>query len=318
MRPIAPALAVTAALTTPPARAESPVSLDQTPSPWADAIELVPPVRLPVAADGDSRIRIFLRLPPQGSITAEDGPASLTLPAGARLDRVEYVRSGDDAPWTVIDVRGTRLTEDGQRFHALRPVDARLHAPLKGAEWARGQPQDRRAARDRMAALLRRAARPPDQPPLGEAARERYLANHDCARCHRARQPTESHLDARGEPARPTDAHGFYALRAVLSDEGLVCRARPRDLNVDDPFVTARCGDSEADVVRADGVPQYDCPGDRVPVGRRAMARGVEDGDAYTLRVCASRRALAARMDAATRARFAAVLDVCPSTPDDG
>lgn len=281
----------------------TPLQLSQRPDPWADAIELVPPVRLPTDPGGTSRTRVYLRLPPRGAIQAPDGPASLRLPPGARLDRVEYVRR--PAGWTIADVRGTRVEPGGQRFHALRPIDQRPFAPLQGYTWPRGDPLASRAA---LRALTR----------LADSAA--YAGDHDCAACHAPARPAATAIAGHRIPWRPTDAGGFYLVRAVMSDRLPLSSARPHDPNADDPYVSLWCGDRPARVTRGDRTARVSCPDGRVPEGVRDVARGLRDGDPYTRRVCAARAALWRRLEPGHRPSFAAAAAACglasPTRPD--
>jgi hypothetical protein len=213
----------------------------------------------------------------------------------------------------VVDVRGTLIDDGGgQRFHCLRPVSGEPDAPLLGWSWAAGDERARAEASRRVMDLAARAASPVGAPPLSGEALEALGRLNDCAHCHIPNHQSETSIMKAPFPRRATDASGFYVPLSVLHDEVPLAATRPLDLNVADPYVSVRCADGPARLVRDDdGWIWYRCPGEDVPVGRRDVGAGLAAGDPYTLRVCRARRYLYERMDAPAREVFAASFRAC-------
>jgi hypothetical protein len=109
---------------------------------------MVPSIHLPTTHASDDLIHVWLRIPDGAVIDARwlhDGRRwERHLPPGTAADRVEYYHIGNVEPghaslyldsavadavdWTIADVRGTKVAQDGsQRFHVYRPVSGADH-----------------------------------------------------------------------------------------------------------------------------------------------------------------------------------------------
>jgi hypothetical protein len=258
---------------------------------WSTAafVELVPSVRLPTSLDERDHIRVFLSLP-DGARVGSD----LRVPPGTVADRVEY--DGERA----IDVRGTRFTADGERFHVYRPDGEQL----AGWEWRRGDKRQQRLATERLSALVERT---------GPEMAERFRRLNQCPGCHNAGQAA-ARIVGPG-PQRATDGSGLYHLRAVLDSSAPVEHHRPRDLNAADPFIAVRCGDAPARLVENGRARRFECADATPPVGHLDVRAALAAGDAHAEAVCRARAYLSEHMDEVTRAAFAASLAECVEVP---
>jgi hypothetical protein len=275
-------------------------------------VELVPAVRLPTTKDGDDRIRVLARLPEGAKIRVDWLAAqerhTVGLPAGAVVDRVEswaYDEPSGALRETVVDVRGVQMTDDGPRYHVLRPASDAPNAPLLGWSWPAADVSAHEEATVRLAAFLRGRPAPGHHAPLDEDAITQVIADNDCGSCHVAEAPEDP--ARRDMPRRATDSDGSFALLMVLEREMPISRARPLDLNHRDRYVQLRCRDG-ARLVEG---PMPSCPGDESPVAVRDVSAGLSAGDAYTQRLCASREYLWAHMDATAREAFAEAFAEC-------
>ena len=285
---------------------------------------MTPPVRLPTTHDGRDVIQVWLRVPEGQKIRTRYLPDqarhTLTFPPGTRSDRVESLHlpaSEGASPHTIpaltiMDVRGTVIESDGsQCFHVLRPRNGEAGAPLTGWSWDRHDGPAQAAATRELVAFARTAGRPVGRGPESAEGLKQLAALNDCAACHQANQRQKTWDADLGAGARPTDASGFYLPLAVLSERTPVPQHRARDLNVDDPFVTVRCGERPARVGRVEGVEKYECADGSLPTGFRDIRAGLRAGDAYTRAVCAARAYLFARMAAEDRRPFAGEFGDC-------
>jgi hypothetical protein len=269
-------------------------------------VELVTPIRAPSSADGTDRTQVWLKLP-RGSVIQTlrlpDGRTSVLLPSGTEADRVESVGG------SVADVRGTRIDDRGRsRQHVLRPEGAVLGGELEGFEWMEGDGDSVRAITDVLASRLRRA--------YGARAAERFGGLMDCAGCHATNKLPKRLRAEGGLPNRGTDGNGFYQILAVLSDEAPLELYRPRDLNVDDPFVRIRCGDGAPPEVgrRPNGETRVTCLDGSVPVGRLDLLGALSAGDERAKGVCRARVMLAAHLDEAGQRVFGSALRECAAS----
>jgi hypothetical protein len=256
---------------------------------WRDSgfVEMVTPLAPPTSADGRDRIAVWLALPAGESIA---GP-ELRYPAGTVADRVESFGG------QVVDVRGTRFLAGGvELFHVLR----RNGDALTGYEWRRGDAERERRAAERSAALV------------AAPARERFRQLNDCAGCHRHDRPPASRVDTAG-PRRATDASGLYQVLAVLSDAAPIDHHRPREVNVDSPYLRVECPDGSAPELHDDGggARHYACPDGGVPIGHVDIERARGDSDPRALAVCRSRRYLSDHMTREARAAFGPAFAAC-------
>lgn len=280
------------------------VQLERIPSTdggrWAEEgfVEMVAPIRPPSSPDASVAIEIWLRLPLDGLIDlAGPGARDLVLPVGTEADRVEVLRRPEGEA-QVLDVRGTRLGPDAQQFHVFRPVDGEL----LGLSWPRGDDEAQGSADERLAELVR-----PD-----ELARMRRL--NQCAGCHGANKPVSDRVDEGGLPHRATDAQGFYGVRAVLEKSLPLERSRPRDMNVDQPFVHVFCPSSVGPptiVRREGGAQRVDCADGAVAWAELDVVSALAAGDEYAGRVCRSRGELRARMTARAAEAFSDAFAAC-------
>jgi hypothetical protein len=266
------------------------IRIDDPDQHWRSAgfVEMVTPLEPPTTAGGRDRITVWLELPDGEAI--ERGPA-LRYPAGTVADRVEYIDG------RIADVRGTRFTTGGvELFHVLR-ADGEA---LAGYEWRRGDADLERRATELATALVE------------PAARERFRRFNDCASCHQHDRPQATRDDGVGPP-RATDSSGLYQVLAVLSDAAPLDHHRPRELNVDSPYLRVDCSDGTMPRLHDDGrgARHYVCASHGVPVGHVELERARQAGDARALAVCRSRRYLREHMAPDARAAFAPAFAVC-------
>jgi hypothetical protein len=294
-------------------------------------VQMTPSIHLPTTHSADDLIVVWLYVPPNKKIDArfldEQSRWSLVFPPGTRSDRVEYKRIGGGKPqsanmffpdtlneqnnWTILDVRGTQILAEGQRFHVFRPDTANPHASRTGWSWLRGDREGQKEATTRLVEHAARTHRPGGAAPLDPGGRRMLAHLNDCAHCHIAAMPQRSWQNTAIGIKRETDAHGFFVPQAVLSDDSIVADHRPRDLNSEDPFVKVQCGDDPARLVQNDAGNHFVCDNERVPIGHRDVATALAAGHPYTLRVCASRRWLFERMTARARDAFAPAFRRC-------
>lgn len=247
-------------------------------------IELTTPIRPPTTSDETARIVVYLRIP-DGVSLSEDH-----VPDGTLAARVEYATPTltPDAPvardWRVLDVRAFAWRADGRECSVLRPA---VSGHLAGVAWPCSDANDVRAA-----AVLASLVRSGRLGPRSAAARAR-MASH----LGRINGCTHCHTPSRGEDRTPgvlvqrgTDAAGLFSLRSVFRDEDVAERYRPVDSNRHDPFVTRQCPDSG---LAPDG---EHCADGRWPRLRFDLARSLAAGTPHANQVCATRRALSARM----------------------
>lgn len=275
-----------------------PIEIADPKAHWAGGgfAEMVPAIRLPTSRDGSDRITNWLRVPDGTRIGVrrlDDGRAVPSYPRGTIADRVELVESAlapeDQHAWSVIDVRGTRIDDDGvEQFHCLQPTGG---GALAGFEWARDDEAAERAATDGLVDIIARARLDDDDAPAPGLARFRRFAH--CQTCHDHDRRERTQVSERG-PRRATDDAGFYSMLSVLADAGPLEDHRPRDLNADDPFMTlSRPADGTA------------------PRARLDFARALASGRPHEAAVCRSRRYLFDHMDDEARRGFADAFTEC-------
>lgn len=304
------------------------VDVERPAEAWREAAGFVlmqPPVNLPTTAFGKSRVDVHLKLPEGGMIEVrDDGPdggPNLHLPPGTVGDRLEYLKlgKGDEAQWVLADVRGGSITEDGQLFHVLRPVEPGAGAALFGYEWTRGGEQLAARAHERIAYSMRhegmgfaRSRKDPDK------SADHFVGLARCDGCHLRNKPTyKTRADVKAadawRPNRASDASGYYSVLTTLRDEMVIEGGRPWDPNPDDPLVSVTCPEGEAKLVSNDekGTRHYECPEGVLPIGRRDVAKGLASGDVTTVRLCAARRYLRDHMGETARQTFAPAFESC-------
>jgi hypothetical protein len=269
----------------------TPIRIDNPAGHWRTAgfVEMVTPLLPPTSIDERDRIAVWLKLPDGALI--EHG-LSLRYPAGTISDRVES--QGD----RVVDVRGTRFTEDGgERFHVLR----REGAALAGYEWPRDNAELERRATELAVELV--------EPPQ----RERFRRLNDCASCH-VHDRAQATRDDGSRPPRATDSSGLYQMLAVLSDAAPLDRHRAREVNVDSPYLRVDCADGGHVELRDEGergARRYTCDTGGVPIGHVDIARARAEGDPRAIAVCRARGYLREHMAPDVRASFSAAFAAC-------
>lgn len=276
-------------------------------------VAMEPPIRLPRGRALRDRTQVFVRIEGEGRIDVDAG--ELVFPPGTVADRVEYRREANR--WQVADVRGTRFTTSGERFHAYRPEGLDTDA-LFGTEWRRDDDAGRQRAITLFAdAMTKGAGFRRAEPGHDAAVRTRSVVRFsrllDCASCHghgrlEAAATEDAHL------RRGTDASGMHVFRYVLADLAPLETYRPRDPNADDPFVTYECAGEPTDraaLVGPAGTTAVRCPDGDVPTLHYALADALDAGEAHARRVCESRRALAKWMTERAREAYADALATC-------
>jgi len=268
-------------------------------------VKMTGALRNPTSLDGTDTVDVWLRIPPGTviDVAAGDRP-HLALPTGTIIDRVESVAIASGAQ-RVDDVRGTEILAEGkQRFHVMRRGDN----ALEGFAWPRGDAHAQARVDDRLTAWLGTHSAKPRQV-------KRLVDLNQCARCHREGKPESALESERGLPNRPTDAHGFYQVEGVLADEAPVETSRPRDPNLDDPFVAYRCvAGSAPERVETEGVARMRCADGTPVLGRLDIAASLAATSPHAIAVCATRAALHERMTAAARNAFGEAFAVCGIT----
>lgn len=274
---------------------------------FATMLRLATALRAPSSADARLRIVTYLEIPEGSPIdTTGDTLADLRLPSDAVASRVEYwapegtpVDAAPAESWRILDIRSTRFAGDGELYSVARPDARGGHVQVA---WPK-------AAHDRGTVALVTLAK--SGALGGESAAERArMANklaaiNDCPSCHAPRAPEARTADALVQ--RGTDASGLYSLLSVFREEEPYETYRPRNLNDGDPLVGTRC--TTGPVV----APRSPCTDGSRTRGHLDVERGVAARDPHVLQVCASRRALAARMTTTARALVARSLASCGS-----
>lgn len=282
-------------------------------------VEMTAPIRPPTTTDGSAHIVVYIKIPKDKRITIRrsSGRPLLAFPTGTTADRVEYVGKGgiDDPPdpsWLAADVRGLRIQEVGEEFHALRPTGSSPSARLRGIAWprddARAQEEATRALGDLVVKGL--VLSPSTAPERAKNAAHLRSIN-DCADCHRHGRPPRLHVDEPGVVNRGTDASGFFHVATVLDDRAPLETYRPRDANRSDPFVRYECDGRPAEVHASDDVGAVRCKDGKIPVGILDVGGALRARDPHALRVCGSRRHLYEHLDDEAKGLFRTALDVC-------
>jgi hypothetical protein len=315
----------------PPVKAPTRLAIDDHDN-WKNAgfVEMVPPVRLPTNGFERDLIEVWLKIPEGGVIKTRrlpDGTPSIRFPSGTISDRVERLgyeeaSDGDKVPWpgnwkwTVTDVRGTKLTDDGELFHVYVPARAGALSPLMGWEWDRGDVEQEKIATAQLLRQLRAA------PPLTAAGGlpseqehrrtlESYRQNNQCARCHVWNKPEQ--VASEEGIHRRTDDNGWFVPYATLFDRMPLEYHRPRELNVGDPFMKIECpsGDKATLEDRGNGARRWRCGKGGSPTGTFDVKAAMAKKDPRAIRLCDSRRYLHRHMDDEGKKAFAAAFEVC-------
>jgi hypothetical protein len=263
-------------------------------------VEMVPPLRLPSRPDGSEQIEVWIKFAPTGKIGVkwlEDQKRhALTYPPGTIADRLEFLDGKH-----VVDVRGTAIGDGGQEvFHVYRPSGK----GLVGYDWKRDDP----AAQEEATRLLI----------LHEESRGKvsktFAANNECANCHGHSRAERRHKG----PSRATDTVGWFQPESVLRDRVPVEKHRPREMNLDDPFIKFECpstsgGETQPATFtnRKKGQKWPVCPDELTPIGVIDVKAALAKNDQHARGLCKSREALYQHMDDEARKAFASAFEVC-------
>jgi hypothetical protein len=285
------------------------VTTSANPLQWSTpgVLQLVTPIRPPTSNDRTARIVVALKLPPTVVITTvsdASGQRTLVMPPGTVATRIEFAGSTDAdaepaADWRVLDVRQFEWGAAGLDCVVLRPSSGML----AGLRWRCGSDRDAAAGLGLAAQIRAGRVDGPSDETRREQAAEHLRGLNGCVACH-----VKGRKEDRSQGTlvqRATDAQGVFSLRSLFSDEDPVERYRPVDSNAGDPLMEPTCPDSELDFEAA-----------RCRDGRRArlkldVRRGRLERSLHVQRLCASRRAVAARLDTAGRAALAETIAEC-------
>jgi hypothetical protein len=275
-------------------------------------IEMVAPVRPPSSLDGKTRIAVYTRFPKGGLVRAvpgrEPGTWTLEVPDGTESDRVELYGEGEadadvsNGNFRVLDVRGIRFQEGGQEMHVLRPA-ANTRA-LLGLAWQRGPLEANATAL--LSDLVRNAVlTAPNTQAEREKAATHLSAIKNCQTCHVPQHAARTRESEPGIVNRGTDASGLFQHASILQERLPFETYRPRDMNLNDKYITRFCSGTLALV----GTQR--CPDGSIVEGQLDIKAALAAGDLHAKRVCDSRRALAERMSPEARTRFSIAFEVC-------
>jgi len=261
-------------------------------------VEMVPPLRLPRRAAGQ-RVAVWLRLPEQAEIWRDSG-GTFRLPLGTRVMRVEAL-IGKQRGSRILDVRGTDLDDDGQRFFVLKPVGR--GNDLRGWSWRRSSPEEQSLATELIANFVAASVAP--------GARADALATaqrtNACTGCHALRRPENLRPGQYGLANRRTDADGFFQIQSEFTNEQPIETYFALDSNLDYPFIELRCGNERASV--AEG--RVYCKSGAVPRGQLDVRAAVTARDEHALAVCRSRAYLFAHLERVAQSEVQGSLDEC-------
>ncbi|MEQ1506201.1 MAG: hypothetical protein ABMB14_28470 [Myxococcota bacterium] len=255
------------------------VTLDDPRTRWlADGwTRIEAPTHLPSGEVGRDAVEVWVRLPDGEAIRSEalaDGRTGLVFPAGTVADRVEW--RGEGRERRIVDVRGTRLDDDGARtHHVYQPIVRDPDAPLLGVEWPAGDADATAVALDRFVAAVR-----PHRPDA-DGWERLYRSKHACDACHVADRPDNTVPGEHGLVNRGTDVQGWFTPSTLLSDTvpGEAYGAWSGDRT--DPHVVPSCPEARAGRTCADGA---------VPRWRLDAAAAVAAGSPHALAHCAAVR----------------------------
>ena len=179
----------------------------------------------------------------------------------------------------VVDVRGTRIDAEGQRWHHVyQPVSKDPSAALVGAEWRSGDSAAAEAAKDGFIDALAKS----DRKNL-DGVRSKL----GCDGCHTLDRLPNTRPGEHGIVARGTDGAGFFTPSTLLADAAPL-EVYGVDPNPGAPFTTITCADGNPPEIRAKRVR---CASG-VPTAHVDVAAAAEAGDPHALAVVASREHL--------------------------
>jgi hypothetical protein len=277
-------------------------------------VEMVSPIRLPVSRRENSRIQIFLRLPKGTLLESEGDPngdgQTLNYPAGTVADRVESLQSRNQSEtyWTVADVRGAEVLEEGQLFHVYRPVVAGADKPLFGYAWRKADRVANQAAHETIGIAMSTQGAGFARPQKSKKLPKRIQAFKNlsgCADCHQLNRVPRQRADE-ATPFRGSDAGGFFGIRTVLENEGPIESYRPRDVNHVSPYISIKCPQDIAAEKISDekGSVRFTCPDHGIPRAVFDMITARKNGDLHAEKVCRSRQYLHGHLTDAARRPF--------------
>ncbi|EDM74642.1 hypothetical protein PPSIR1_37764 [Plesiocystis pacifica SIR-1] len=275
-------------------------------------VAMVPPVRLPTSTAGQDDVVVWLRVPDGATIETvegDDGELRLRFPPGTVADRVES--RGPANARRVIDVRGTRIDEDGEEWMHTYRSDAR--GGLFGYEWPRSSAQAHAEATRRLLAELETQ---PRAQKLDAKARAAYLrrieTKNDCVGCHSHSREINAVEGEFGVVNRGTDASGFFTPQTVLAENTVLESYGAIDPNLRHPWVELSCPQGEAPQrVRHGKRLRAECDLDAVPIARFSLAKALEADDRHAREVCAARRYLYDRLDERGKLAFEPAAKIC-------
>lgn len=274
---------------------------------------LIPPIHLPALPERRSRTRVWVELPKGDRIDvasdpSRDGVLSLVFPTGTVIDRVEEVAR--NRQWHIADIRGTTLTEAGQRFHLLRPDDGNGEPTLWGYSWPSERGELDTWVHSAIADGLAEGRG------LADASEDRRLSvaagvreRGDCIRCHLPNRPAD--FDPMSIVHRGTDRAGFHVPHSIFGGEAPLERYRPHDPNAPSDYLTVRCASGVAKATERDGARRWACDDGRIPVAHFDVAAGLAAGNLHAKAVCEGRRLIASYMTERARRAVAKALDEC-------
>jgi hypothetical protein len=257
------------------------------------------------------RVRTWLKVPAGKKISVEflvdQKRPTLVFPPGTISDRSEVWSFGRETEW-VVDIRGTRIAENGQQFyHVYVPtVVNNPAAQMLGYEWKRGDARQVPIVAEALVSIFNAYPQVLNAFPGAVKSKstylERYKKINDCFSCHVLNKPDV--IDSKTFVPRRSDSAGFFTIQAVLAESLPVSYSRDWDLNADDPFYSAWCGKEPAELVEDMGLRGFTCKNGAVPVGRLDMSKALAARDAHALAVCDSRKYLFENMDDQARKAF--------------
>lgn len=281
---------------------------------------LEPPVHLPITADRNGHIEVWLKIPAGGTIETRERAGTtptVRFPAGTISDRVEYRRvdgeGGEGEQWQVADVRGTELLEGrAERFRLYRPVGPGAGQPLFGFQWPRGAADAQEAVLSRFGDAFMDGAGWVKKPrrKVRKKLTQSFKIKGQCTRCHIYEKP-ETLSTAR----RATDASGFYTPQSVLFNDAPLEAHRARDINHEAPFMDIACPDGSTPKKVEDKGVHFDCGDQVAPRATLRLVEALAAGDAHAKAVCQSRAHLLKHLDDTGRKVFRERFTECGLSP---
>jgi hypothetical protein len=274
-------------------------------------VQMVPPVHLPSSSNDVDQVRVWIRVPDGGSISArkdESGRILLRFPPGTIADRVEFAGEGDGS--FVADVRGATILEDGgQKHHTYRPVARRPGAELIGVRWRAGDEPIHHKATDRLIERIRGTS------PANTLAPDRLeelltsvRKKNECLPCHDAARPDNQRPNQHGLVNRGTDDSGFFTPSTILAEAIPLEQYGQFDRSLSDAALVIQCGGQPVDPAT---LQHRRCPDGTVAFGVWDAKRAQQLDSGRFEAICESRRYLYERLDEAGKALVVDILRPC-------